>query len=415
MDKFQLFQEFLDLLPNHPQGTKGCLEDVGGNYKWKYNGVVTNKANIIQKLDELKTSRFFENRFDVNTEDLKASRLNVAYEFHVNDKIYKDIDDFKSKLLSYQLVPTTIYFFSTNTYYTESSITSEISTFIERRNKIEEILGNFANNSHHYESKQGYMIYVNPKSDHHTSSIKLTTKISTLKKYSDLLDQDINFEALEIFKNEDKNDIVQLPREKAILRNTIIEFITQDVSEDNIFNPDSAAESTYYLLSNSYDFDKKYNANLQVYLKDISLDKLKIEIATEQIKYSEQVSKILQDILSKIILVSGLQALIIMLTRKEGLLNLPILPSVLVGIISILTLLSLYANAVQLHLVEVSYQSIFSKMHNKLLPEKNNKNDIDVVLNLIDPLKNSFTKAKAIFVLSTLISTGLSIFLIYML
>lgn len=310
----QKFFEFLEFLPESDRGTLSRSE---GFCVWEINSKISEiikNAFYALKKDGLSSNNLYENQ-----KLIKNNILNLRYEFSVNDFIYVDIDDFKKSLLSSnQNIPSELFIFNGYIYQNDKkSPHKSLERFYVRYENLKKILAVFANNAHHHEDKQGYMIYINPATDSDASNVKLTTKLSSLKQYTDLLDIDIDFKSLKSFSTEKIEHDNYCAREKAILRNTVVNFISTLSEDDNTFNEENATQATYELLNKHAEFDAKFDANLQVYLKDISIDKLKSDLTQEQIKLFESVNKSLQEVTNRVMLIPGLGAMTALLRYKN--------------------------------------------------------------------------------------------------
>lgn len=370
------FYELLKLLPSNKRGKLTRPIDV---CVWEINISIDDRTKC--SFIELQKEGLSKENFHYDSKALNDNKLIIKYKFSINDRIFTDMDDFKKGLLKAKEKFYTALIFDNFIFQeTEEKIHSSLQVFYTRYSNLEKILKIFANNSHHYENEKGYMLYIDPTSDTENANVKLVTKLSKLSNHYDILDQDITFKSLKTFENNtDAIGTNICVREKAILRNTLLDFITNKADQSNIFDEAIAVASTYSLLKSHEEFDNKFDANLQIYLKDISIDKLKLEITTEQLKCSDQVSKIIQDVISKVFIMSSIQTLIVILLRKDQLdafIDSNIInPSFFIVSASFFTLLSLYSNASQLYLVEQSINVVNEKIKNQLnsLPNKISK------------------------------------------
>lgn len=296
---------FLQLFP---EGNRGdFVLNKNGSLQWKMD--VKNVSDEIKNAYSTLSSTPLSLGVHLykNKELELENHLKIDITLPVKANIFKDIQHFKSCLIKSNKVFDQVFIFNENIFQaSQSEPKPELEIYYKRFNKLKTTLKTFAENSHHYENGMGYMIYIDSSSEKDSSNIKLSTKLQSLREYPQLLDQDINFTALEGFLKNNKSNYSS--REKAILRNTVVNFISQ-LNDDNTYNEDDANKATYDLLTQHKEFDEKFDANLQIYLKDISIDKIKSELTQEQVKLFESINKSLQEVTNRLMLIPGLGAL----------------------------------------------------------------------------------------------------------
>lgn len=311
---------FLRLFNSQDRGE--FVRQENGSLIWKMN--VRDVNNQIKNAFKTlcKTSLDKHVHLKINPELEESNHLIIDLQLNINARIYIDLEHFKRDLIGDgdHTVFERTFIFKENIFQDSlQDPNPQLKIFYDRHANLKKILEVFAENSHHHEDSQDYMIYIDPNSDQGSGNVKLSKKISLLRDYPELLDEDISFTALKnlqrnqdinekIAQNSNPTEATYCSREKAILRNTIVSFISQ-LNTDNKHNQENASSATYELLTKHADFDDKFDANLQVYLKDISIDKIKSELTQEQVKLFESINKSLQEVTNRLMIIPGLGAL----------------------------------------------------------------------------------------------------------
>lgn len=203
---------------------------------------------------------------------------------------YKDVRDFLSRLKTFssenvfQTMVSEFYIIQDDISNTDT-ITE---TWKENYDSLQKFLTSLKDIAHH-STKSDDLVFIS-HSEKKDISIVISSSLKEIpielvfnKKYEDFLTDIIN---------EDSNNL----KVKAIFRSSLSEF----------FEKTNQSNKLHYLLDNYIKLQDIYQKNYEIFVNGVSLNKIKSELAQEQLKLFEAVNKGLQNITSQAMIIPGL-------------------------------------------------------------------------------------------------------------
>lgn len=252
-------------------------------------------------IPEANNLSLFENFFHLfnssnykGTLDTPSVGTECTYEIPLNTKqdglYYKDIRDFFSRLKTFssdKVLQTMVSEF----YIIQDDISNTdaiTETWKANYDSLQKFLTSLKDIAHH-STKSDDLVFIS-HSEKKDISIVISSSLKEIpielvfnKKYEDFLTDIIN---------EDSNNL----KVKAIFRSSLSEF----------FEKTNQPNKLYYLLDNYKELQDIYQKNYEIFVNGVSLNKIKSELAQEQLKLFEAVNKGLQNITSQAMIIPGL-------------------------------------------------------------------------------------------------------------
>lgn len=220
------------------------------------------------------------------------SIVSFVARFNVNDNFFTDFQHLKNYYVNASQKFDSFFIFSTSTLVeNDQNVFHDWGKFRKNHLTAENLLQNLNILAHHNSGNEA--IFIDPSAKA-TSSIAIATNLALLYNLDNsILDNDfqINFIIRLIGDITEKNN--NYLKEQSVFRNSIFElFDTHTEKSDPI-------KAGIFILKNIKSLETTYTQNFQAYISGLSLKQLKTDLASEQLKLSEQASKGLMDISGK--------------------------------------------------------------------------------------------------------------------
>lgn len=181
----------------------------------------------------------------------------------------------------------------------------------------------------------------------------------TLQPYLDteFLSYEVGTDLLDSLQSDNLDSNPHLTKERSIFRSTLIEYLSGVAGGEERFKA---------LLSTWAKFRELYENNLATYLSGFSFHKAKQEVATAQLSIADQMSKVVSDMSGKVLSVPISLAVVIAISRADGVLESTIL---VLGIVLASALLAetLAAQKLQYERIKHSRTMMFESHQQKLM------------------------------------------------
>lgn len=279
------------------------------------------EGKYIPEADNLALFEDFSNLFDnsayLGTLDTPSIGIECSYKIPLNTKqadlYYKNIEDFFNRLKTFtsHKVITTM---ESEFYIIQDDISNTdalTAIWKEKYESLQNFLSSLKIIAHH-STKSDDLVFIS-HSEKKDISIVVSTSLKEIpndlvfnKKYDDFLTDIIN---------EDNNNL----KIKAIFRSSLSEF----------FEKTNQPNKLHYLLDNYKELQDIYQKNYEIFVNGVSLNKIKSELAQEQLKLFEAVNKGMQEVTSRVMLIPGF-AFLSMILRSQF--NMPINDFWLIGV-----------------------------------------------------------------------------------
>lgn len=293
------------------------------------------------------------------------NRIKFSLKFGADDFFYEDIVHFKKCILADKKFPESeLYIFKEKLYQIDvKNIQEKLKPIQDAFNNINCILSSFKKLAH-YEGKNDEIVFIDP-SEKSTLTITISTDTSEIQEIPSILDTQIEHHTLSCLINDKDEENGFFFKERAIFRTSLFEFFkNKDIDLSN------TEQTTIMLLQKFSDFEKLYSSNYEAYISGISLDKLKLELAQEQLKFSDQTAKILSDITNKMIAFPVMTGLITLIRINLTNTSFGIL---LIFLTTLILLLSIWNQDVQLGTIEQAQEISFNNIKQKIIQNSQEK------------------------------------------
>lgn len=350
-----------------------CIVRENDRIKWTVKTETNQyKQQLFESLKDLDhTSRPFD-------DESTGSIISFTVTFEASARAYLDIEDFKEKLLidNEEEVDENYLIFNISDHSESNKIKDNYNTLKSELKYLSQTL------AHHYEDSSDVFFFID-LTEKSNKTVRLTCNTSELSKNLNLLDQPLGYNYSTHIGKVDNNIFY---RERAVFRTSIFDFFKKkdiDLLDEK--------KTTEIFLTEINKFNECFSENLEVYSSGYSLEKLKLEYSQEQLKFTEQISKIISDVTTKTMIMPGIMAL---LRITNGSTPSYLTPIVIIATSSII-LASLFSQFGQLKLIEQAQNFSLGTLKKRIESSENKNSDKENVLSNIKGILSDVTlKAK---------------------
>lgn len=353
---------FADFLQTSQANVLGVEEDTAGRVVVKCSFVATPENIECFFASGLISSELENESGDmVFPEDLENYPNNqtiyVETTFRVDDEIYTDISHFKRKLLLIGRWPLSFFIVDEKKLFSDSFAHPLLLEIKEKFDFISAVLKGLCKTSQ-YISETGAAIFVDTQ-DTSNASVAVATKFPVIFKNNEQLFDEIKLPSSNFIDQIESSENSNNFKEVAVFRNSLLEFFKHYIEAKN---PASCAQ--HLLLY----FDKLHEIflqNYQAFVSQFSLEKIHTELMTEQSKFTEQTSKIIQEITTKLLALPGIAILSRLLSEPN---NTSALFSAKIIISAVCIILGIYLSIqiYQIFWIKDSYKIVCDDFSSKL-------------------------------------------------
>lgn len=211
------------------------------------------------------------------------------------DGFFLNISEAKAYYAGAQNKPTRLLYFEPLSLVDEQSRPAEWAMFADRYEECEKALNALVSLAHHRGA--GEAIFIEP-GDTGSRSIAISIDMAAVyESCPQILDAPISASFLLQLSDDVQKKNANYVKERSVFRSSLFEFYGE--REDTILPVKAATR----FLTSMQELADVYGRNFQSYISGITLEKLKTEVATEQLKFTEQASKGLLDISTRMLAV----------------------------------------------------------------------------------------------------------------
>lgn len=353
---------FADFLQNSQANVLGVEEDTAGRVVIQCSFVAT-PENIQYFWNSGLISSELENESGdmVFPDDLKTHPNNqtiyVKTTFGVDDEIYTDISHFKRKLLLIGRWPLSFFIVDEKKLFSDSFAHPLLLEIKEKFDFISAVLKGLCKTSQ-YISETGAAIFVDTQ-DASNASVAVATKFPVIFKNNEQLFDEIKLPSSNFIDQIESGENSNNFKEVAVFRNSLLEFFKHYIDAKN---PASCAQ--HLLLY----FDKLHEIflqNYQSFVNQFSLEKIRTELLTEQSKFTDQASKIIQEITTKLLALPGMAVLSRVLATPDDGVSL-LSAKVIIGVVCVILGVYLSIQILQIFSISDAYKIVYEDFSSKL-------------------------------------------------
>lgn len=297
---------------------------------------------------------------------IESSNLNIKISFkisfNISDYFFIDFDSFKKYYVNANNKFENFYIFENNTIFKNKNSSNESwNSFFTSYSSLTKLFEELNTVAHHAGVNEA--IFIDPSENGH--SIAISTDIKKIFSTDEnIFNTSVNYGYISELVTNIGNQSIGYLKELAVFRSSLFEFFKSPSSADST---DSAEKSAVFFINNSNDLKIKYEKNYQAFVSGLTLEKLKTELASEQLKLSDTATKGLMDISGKMFALPAAIGL-----SRIGINAESIYGNFLIIVTSIILFLPLRSQLRQLRNIESANNITFNDLENKI---KNIEND----------------------------------------
>lgn len=353
---------FADFLENSESIIIDSELDGAGRVVVKFSFVAT-PENIQYFLDSSLTSCDLENAsgdmvfLEALENQPNPQTIFGTVKFGVDDEIYTDISHFKRKLLLIGRWPLSFFIVDEKKLFSDSFAHPLLLEIKEKFDFISAVLKGLCKTSQ-YISETGAAIFVDTQ-DASNASVAVATKFPVIFKNNEQLFDEIKLPSSNFINQIESSENSNNFKEVAVFRNSLLEFFKHYIEAKN---PASCAQ--HLLLY----FDKLHEIflqNYQSFVNQFSLEKIRTELLTEQSKFTDQASKIIQEITTKLLALPGMAVLSRVLATPDDGTSL-LSAKVIIGVVCVILGVYLSIQILQIFSISDAYKIVYEDFSSKL-------------------------------------------------